>query len=426
APVGILTTQERERMAGEFDLTQMVSFDACTKCNRCEVVCPSYAAKEPLSPRELVLSMKSYERGKFAIENKLLDNGPDKKALLKLEDVAGKEACWYCTTCVSCAEQCPVRINPAEIAREMRATLIDTGRQVPKTIRDVLNNVGKHGNPWEAGGAKHYAWLKGLEAKDFSQGDSAGMCYFVGCLASDDGRNQDVARALVDVLNNAKVDFAILGKEETCCGEFARRLGEDGLFESMVEGNYALFEEFGISSLVTTSPHCFHTMMREYPVLKQKLKLETAPNLQPVHHTTLLADLLHRGALRMEGRIDRRVTYHDPCYLGRHNGIYDAPRQVLKAIPGLQLVEMQRSREVSFCCGGGGGRMWLESDVEHRIAELRANDAALANVDVLVTACPYCLSNLTDAVKVAGYADTIEVKDIVELVAASMPGRPEA
>jgi len=331
-----------------------------------------------------------------------------------------------------------VRINPAEIARETRAALIDSGKRVPKTIRDVLNNVGKYGNPWEPGGPKHYAWLKELEAKDFSQGDSADLCYFVGCLASDDQRNHDVAKALVKVLNSAAVDFAIMGKEETCCGDFARRLGEDGLFEALVEGNYSAFADLGISNILTTSPHCFHTMSRDYPAIKDKLNIGqdpkskssvsasatdgglSIPDLNVRHHAQLLAQLLGNGSLRLGHRIEKTVAFHDPCYLGRHNGIYNAPREVLRAIPGVRLVELSRSREGSFCCGGGGGRMWMESDVEHRMSELRVQDAALAKADVLVTACPYCLSNLTDSMKVAGYGEQIEVKDIVELVAEAI------
>lgn len=420
APAGILTVDEREGLRSEFDRTEMVSMDACTRCNRCEVVCPSYAAGEPLSPRELVLSMKRYVRGRYALENRIPGLGRPRENPPRIADAVAKDECWWCTTCLACAERCPVGINPADIARDTRAVLMEDGRRVPRTIRDLLNNVTRYGNPWEPPGPRHTAWLKGLEAKDFSQGDGAELCYYVGSLASDDGRNQEVAKAFVKVMKAAKVDFAVLGKEETDCGESARRLGEDGLFETLVEGNYATFGELGVSNLVTTSPHAFHSMRREYPVLREKLKLEDAPTLRVRHHTDLVAELVRSGALRFGGRVEKRVTYHDPCYLGRHNGLYDGPRELLRSIPGVELVEMDRSRESSFCCGGGGGRMWLESNVEHRIPELRARDAALAGVDVLVTACPYCMSNLTDGIKVAGYGDRIEVKDVVELVAEAL------
>jgi Fe-S oxidoreductase len=183
-----------------------------------------------------------------------------------------------------------------------------------------------------------------------------------------------------------------------------------------------VFKEFKISDVVTTSPHVFHTLRREYPVLAGKLRIENPPRLAVRHHTMVVAELLRGSALHLSGRVGKTVAYHDPCYLGRHNGVYDDPREVLKTIPGLRLVELPRSRENSFCCGGGGGRMWFESDVEHRISELRVHDAAAVRADVLATACPYCLSNLSDAVKVAGYAGNIEVMDVIELVAEAIGG----
>ncbi len=414
APPAILTVEERESLQGEFDRTEMVSFDACTKCNRCEVVCPSYAAQEPLSPRSLVLDMKKYEREKFGMERRFL--GGD-GAETSLESAVPKSEHWYCTTCLACVERCPVGINPAEIAREIRAAQVETGRGVPRTIRDVLNNVSRHGNPWEPRGPKRFAWQQALKVKDISAGDGAALCYFIGGLASSDERNQKVAAALVKVLGSAGVDFGILGKDEPYDGELIRRLGEDGLYESLVEGAYEVFKDFDVSDIVTTSPHVYHTINREYPTLAEKLKIESVPALRVRHHTTLIAELLRSGRLRLTRSVDRTVTYHDPCYLGRHNGVYDAPREILGAIPGLRLVEMKRSREDSFCCGGGGGRMWLESEVEHRISELRAREAGETGAAVLVTACPYCLSNLEDGVKVAGFGDRIEVKDVVELVA---------
>ncbi|MHB0868080.1 MAG: (Fe-S)-binding protein [Chloroflexota bacterium] len=290
---------------------------------------------------------------------------------------------------------------------------------MPRSLRDVLNNLGRHGNPWEPSAPRHSAWLKELDARDFSEGDTADLCYYVGSLASDDGRNQAVAKSMVKVMKAAGVDFALLGKEETDCGDTARRLGEDGLFETLVEGSYATFADLGVSSLVTTSPHAYHTMNREYPAMRRKLKLEDAPDIRVRHHTQLVAGLIRDGALTLT-RVEKRVAFHDPCYLGRHNGVYEEPRELLKAIPGVELVELPRSRESSFCCGGGGGRMWLESGAEHRIAELRALEAGRAGVDVLATACPYCMSNLTDGIKVAGYGDTVEGKDVVELVAEAI------
>jgi Fe-S oxidoreductase/nitrate reductase gamma subunit len=418
APPAILTVEEREQLRGEFDSVELVSMDACTRCNRCEVVCPSYAAGEPLSPRELVLQMKGYSHRKYAIDHA---RWRDVRSPATVEEAATLGGAWYCTTCIACFDRCPVAISAADIARDSRAVMVESGgRQVPRTIRDMLNNVSRHGNPWEPRGARHFSWEQQLEAKDFSAGETAPLCFYTNNLSSGDTRNQEVAKALSKVMKAAKLDFAVLGSAEPYHGEEMRRVGEDGLFEMLVEENYTTFQEFGVANVVTLSPHSFHAFRNDYPKLKGKLKLDDAPDIQVSHHTMLLADLLESGALQLRGRLEKRVAYHDPCYLGRHNGVYDAPRRVLKAIPGVQFVELPRAGRDSFCCGGGGGRMWLESESEHRISELRARDAAEARVDVLATACPYCMSNLTDGMKVAGFGDTIEVKDVVELVAEAI------
>lgn len=415
-----MTVEEREKLAGDFSQAQMISLDACTKCNRCENACPSYAAGEPLTPRGFVLNMKGYAKQKYGFQARFDEKAREAAAGLQVGDVIENDESWWCTTCRACVEVCPVSIRPMDIIKETRVTMMADGRKVPPTVRDMLRTMSKHNNPWESGGSKRFRWRADLGVKDYSQGDEAEICYWISCIASEDLRNQEVVKAFVHVLNHAGIDFAHLGKEEACCGEFVKRLGEDGLFEAIVEGNYGTFAAFGISSLVTTSPHCFHTMNRDYPPLRSKLNIEDAPDLQARHHTEFIAELIKNGKLTFTGHLERRVTFHDPCYIGRHNGLYDQPREVLRSIPGLQLVEMPRSRENSFCCGGGGGRMWLESTSDERMAEIRVKEAADTGADILVTACPFCMSNLHDAVKTAGYADRMEVKDIAELVAEAL------
>ncbi|MBI2955322.1 MAG: 4Fe-4S dicluster domain-containing protein [Chloroflexi bacterium] len=420
AEAATLTLEEREKLVGDFERTQMVSFDACTKCNRCENVCPSFAAGEPLSPRGFVLNVKAFARRKYGIETRLPGKARESVTALQVGDMIEEDAAWWCTTCRACVEECPVSISPMDVIRETRVAQMADGRKVPPTVRDMLRTMSKHNNPWEAGGSKRSRWRQELGAKDLSAGDEAEVCYWISCIASDDLRNQEVARAFIQVLSHAGVDFAHLGKEEGCCGEFVKRLGEDGLFEAIVENNYATFAAYGVSDLVTTSPHCFHTMRRDYPALREKLNIDGAPQLHVRHHTAAIADLLESGKLTFTRRLDSRVTFHDPCYIGRHNGLYEQPRRVLRALPGVELVEMPRSRENSFCCGGGGGRMWLESTADQRMAEIRVREAAAVKVDVLVTACPFCMSNLHDAAKTAGYAEVMEVRDIAELVAEAL------
>jgi Fe-S oxidoreductase/nitrate reductase gamma subunit len=414
SPPPVLTLDEREKLKGPLDTAELVSLDACTRCNRCEWVCPSYAAGEALSPRELVLQTKGFSHRAYAIDHA---RWRDQYSPASLEEAAQSAGAWWCTTCLACADICPVAISAADIARESRALMIENGsKNVPKSIRDMLNLVSRHGNPWEPRGARHFAWLAKLDVKDFASGDEAPLCLYTNHLSGGDERNHEATAAFVRVLKSAGVDFAVLGKDEPFYGEEVRRVGEDGLFESLVEGCYQTFQDYGVSRVVTMSPHSFHSFQNEYPQLKRKLKLDDAPDIQPSHHATTLAGLLESGALKLSGRVAKRVAYHDPCYLGRHNGIYDDPRKVLGAIPGVELVELTRSRRDSFCCGGGGGRMWLESETETRMSELRARHAGEAGVDVLVTACPYCLSNLADGMKVAGLGDRIEVLDLAELV----------
>jgi Fe-S oxidoreductase len=235
--------------------------------------------------------------------------------------------------------------------------------------------------------------------------------YYVGCTPAYDPRGQQVARALVRVLQAAEVNFGILGEHENCCASEVRRLGEVGLFEMLVEENTGLFHELNVGQMFTTSPHCFNVFKNDYP----------KSGMQVQHYTQVLAGLVERGALKFTGKLEKTVTYHDPCYLGKHNGIFDEPRAVLKSIPGLKLIEMDRSREKSLCCEGGGGRMWLEgTNPNVRLAQLRVQEALATGAEILATACPFCLLTLDEAVKHVQAEEKIRVMDIAELAAAAL------
>ncbi|MBI4321380.1 MAG: 4Fe-4S dicluster domain-containing protein [Chloroflexi bacterium] len=420
APPALQTLEQRESLGGEFSNPEMVSFDACTKCNRCENACPSNEAGEPLSPRQVVLDFKAYQKEKYGLGTRLKQARGLNPVAPTIDGVLHRDECWWCTTCAACVEQCPVSISPLDIIRDVRVALVSDGKKVPPTIRDVLRQTSRHGNPWEPRGAKRTRWLAELGVKDFSAGQDARVCYFVGCVGSEDERNHEVVKAFVHTMNHAGVDFAVLGKEESCCGEWVRKLGEDGLFEALVEGNYATFAAYGVSRVVTTSPHCYHTMKREYPLIRDKLNVQDAPGLDVWHHTEFIAKLIEDAVITFSKPVGKVVTFHDPCYLGRHNRVFEAPRKILSAIPGLRVVEMKRSRADSFCCGGGGGRMWLETRAERRMSEIRVRDAQEVQAEVIVTACPFCMSTLSDSVKTAGNPEAMEVKDIVELVAEAL------
>ena len=407
-----LTLDEREKVTTDFSKHQLVMFDACTRCNRCQVVCPSSNAREPLSPRMMIEEVGNYARGASGIPfvSSKRDADQHDKATASLGDTI-----WYCTTCNNCYEVCPVGINTSDIIREVRAARIESGGEVPVNVQEMLESVYKFKNPWQGSKGKRMDWAEGLDVPVFSKGADSKRCLFVGCTPAYDTRLQSVARNVVSLLEGADYDFAVLGEEEACCSEFVREVGEDGLFTELAYQNIDLFERYGITEIVAVCPHGFHTLRNEYGLME-----DSAKRLDVVHITEVLERLIADGRIKPTREVPLVATYHDPCFLGRRNGIYDAPRNILRAIPGVKLVEMPRSREKSFCCGGGGGRMWVESNADEKIAEIRVAEAVETGAEVVVTACPFCFSNLDDAVKTGGYEDKIKVMDVSELLAESV------
>ncbi len=317
----------------------------------------------------------------------------------------GVEDWWLCTTCNMCVSRCPRGVSTIDIMVALRRILVEEGR-VPITLRDALEAVFKQGNPWGRARNKRSEWAAGLGIRDVTQGDKADMLLYVGCAPSYDPRVQKVSKALVKIFSKAGIYVGILGNEETCCGNEVRRMGEKGLFEMLVEHNLELFHKYSINQIVTISPHCYNALKNEYQDSKIEVK----------HYTQFLAELVDTGKLAFSNNFEKVVTYHDPCYLGRHNGVYDEPRRILKRIPGLELVEMLDYRENSLCCGGGGGRMWVETEKEERFSDLRVNQAVEVGAKVLVTSCPFCMLNLEDSLLTMDKGDELEIKDISEIV----------
>jgi len=289
----------------------------------------------------------------------------------------------------------------------LRGLLVEEGR-VPPTLGDALEGVYKYGNPWGLSRSKRSEWAKDLKVKYVLEGEKAELLYFVGCAASYDSRAQEVARALVKNLNTLGVDFSILGNKETCCGNEVYSLGEKGLFEELVEKNLGLFDQYGVSRIITTSPHCFHAFKNRY-----------GRELPVKHYTQYFADLIDKGKLNFLGRVEKVVTYQDPCFLGKHNNIYDEPRKIIESVPGVKFLELRMSRTRSVCCEGGGGRMWYDIPGE-RLAETRVREAIKLGAEILVVACPFCLLTFDDAIKTTGNEDRIKVVDIMELVAEAL------
>jgi Fe-S oxidoreductase len=361
---------------------------ACIQCGKCTGGCPM-AIKTKLNPRALIYRLL------------VASNGCDIEERVEL---------WDCTTCNTCASRCPKQVNPMEAVIAMRSAFVEKGRVHPN-VKTALESTFRHGNPLTFPREDRAVWADGLEIKPFEPGVE--YLYFIGCSPSYDPRAQKVAQALVRLLKSSSVDFGFLGSEESCCGSEIRRLGEAGLFEMIVEETTAMYKELGVGKLFTTSPHCFNVFKNDY----KTLPAGTQHPLDVQHYTQVLAGLVDDGALKFSTPVEKTVTYHDPCYLGKHNGVFDEPRRVLQSIPGVTLVEMDRSREKSLCCEGGGGRMWVEgTNMEERLAFQRVQEAVETGADVLAVACPFCLLTLEDAVKVKGLDDKLRVMDIMELV----------
>ena len=376
------------------DATELKSFAIenalfrCIQCGKCAASCPM-GFKTILNPRKLVYQT-------------LVAGELDPKAHQEL---------WDCTTCFNCSIRCPKEVDPGNMVIQLRTLLVEDGR-IPGTLTTALKSIFERGNPLVMPARDRGAWADELDIKHLDDGPQ--VFAYIGCSASYDMRGQKVAKALVKLYQAAEVDFGILGEDERCCGSEVRRLGEQGedsLFEALTEDWEEEMEDFAYESMVTISPHCFDAFKHHYPMNGHEVE----------HYTQHLARLIAEDKLSFSTKIERTVTYHDPCYLGKQNDIFDEPRAVLKALPGLRLVEMDRTREKSLCCEGGGGRMWIEDPVpETKLAAWRIEEALGVGAEVIATACPFCMQMLEDAVRTADLQEKIQVLDIAELAAEAL------
>ncbi len=359
------------------------SFEFCYQCGICDVVCP-WNRVTSFSMRKIV---RQATFGLTEIEN---------------------DTIWRCTTCGTCPQRCPRGVNQIELGVSLRRIATEYG-VFPDSVTPIVTVSGSlqaEGNPFNMERSKRADWAAALGVKPFTEGME--ILYFPGCYLSYDPRLKKVAAATVRLLNKAGVDFGILGTKESCCGESIRKTGNEPLFKQLARDNIKHFIDLGVKKILVSSPHCYHTFKNEYP--------EFNVHFEIVHITQFLAELLADGRLAPTKDYGKRITYHDPCYLGRHNGVFDAPRDVLRQIPGADFGELAERREASFCCGGGGGRIWMETPKGERFSDLRLNQAIDLGAEVLVTACPYCITNFTDSSLAVADGRAIEVKDITEVV----------
>lgn len=390
--------------ASDFSSTQLLSFDACVQCGRCEEACPANFSGMPYSPRTLIRDLRD-----ATLQAMKSSYGKTQEEILGT--AIAEETPWYCTTCGACIVKCPAFVNPVDQVIDLRRYQVLTTGNMQKSIGDVLRNVERQGNPWGMPAEDRLAWAEGLDVKELQPGESTDVLLFLGCASSYDDRNKKVAQSFVKLLKKASVDFAILGMDESCCGETARRMGHEYLFQVFAQQNIEAFGKVKFNRIVTQCPHCFNTLKNEYPQMGGDYKVQ--------HYTEFLSELKLPAMSPNGNGIKGNVTYHDSCYLGRYNDVYTQPRQLLDNAK-VNRVEMSRKLENSFCCGGGGGQMWMETDAETRINHRRLDDALSAKADVVATACPYCLIMFDDAIRSKGIGDKLEVLDISEVLERQM------
>jgi len=424
----------------DFTWKDLLDLYACAVCGRCHANCPAHLTGKTLSPREVIHNLKEHllEAGPQLLAAKLALAGQAKalsagenatetaaetpneaqattqtetQAKEMIGGVVTEEEIWACTTCGACQEVCPVNIEHIRKIIELRRNLVMAQSKMPESAQLMLRNMQQRGHPWAGIQSMRLRgdWTSDAEVKILADGDNANTLFWVGCTGALVERNVKATLSMTRVLKAAGVDFAVLGEAETCCGDPARRAGYDFQFQIMAEQNIEMFKSHNIKEIVTSCPHCYNTLKHEYPEYGGEFKV--------VHYTELIADLIGQGKLKLTNELNSKLTYHDPCYLGRYNSVYQEPRRILQAIPRTKLEEMERSKDTGFCCGGGGGLMWIEEQPgTMKINQMRLEDALKTGAETVVTACPYCLQMFEDSIDHKGVKDSLKARDLVELV----------
>jgi Fe-S oxidoreductase len=440
----------------QFTWKQLLDGYACTECGRCNTVCPATTTDKPLFPKEIILGVKEalfVESGRILGENTLWSRlgvagvKADETAVEKaahhepmVGGIISNDALWACTTCQACMEICPVAIEHVPKIVDMRRHLVMEESDFPTEVTSLFNNIERNSNPWEISNDNRAEWAAGLDIPLMSENPDADVLYWVGCMGSFDERNKKVATAVAKILKAAHINFAILGPEEACTGDPARRIGNEYLWQMMAQQNIETLNSYGFNranahnghkghapgngastvskhrTVLTACPHCFNTIKNEYPQL--------GGDYEVVHHTAYIDSLLANQTITLpEGFDQRKLTYHDPCYIGRYNDIYDEPRRVLSVLNSNGVTEMRRNRNKSFCCGGGGGRAWMEEKIGKRINQTRVNEALETGAQVLAAACPFCITMFDDGIKGVEAEERMQIEDISEIVVQAIEAR---
>ncbi len=391
----------------DFSWKQLLDAEACVSCGRCEENCPAFISGKPLSPRKVMQDILSQMETRSPLP--LLNSG------------ITRDEIWSCTACMACIEHCPVFIEPMDKVIDIRRFETMGKGLPPLETRSLIRNLELFGDVQGMGRAHRRDWAFNRDVPLFhGEGPDPEILLWVGCSGAFHPRYLEVTRAMVKILKAAGIPFGILGKDELCCGDPVRRIGEEALFLELAQKNIEHFKKYKVQKIVTLCPHCYNTLRNEYPHLEQEGRAGEKMSLNVVHAVEYVMDLIERKGIHPRYPVDKTITFHDPCYLGRGNRVYEPPRRIIESLPGARLIELKRRRENGFCCGGGGGGMWIHEHLGRRINAIRAEEVAESRAELLGTACPYCLTMLDDGLKSLEMERPAEVRDIIELVASSI------
>jgi Fe-S oxidoreductase len=386
-----------------------LDYYSCTECGRCQDLCPAYNTQKPLSPKQLIMDLK---HNLFDNKEKVLAGKLDEVSHVIDENVT-EDVIWSCTSCRACEIACPVFIEQVDKIYDIRRNLVMMESRFPAEVQTVFKNMETNASPWAFSASDRANWAEGLSVKTMAENPGVDVLLWVGCAGSYDDRNKKVLRAFVNILKKAEVKFAILGNEEQCTGDPARRIGNEYLYQTLAKANVETLNRYNVKQIVTACPHCFNTIKNEYK--------DFGGEYQVFHHSQFIAKLISEGRVKPTKPIEETITFHDSCYLGRWNNIYEQPRAVLNALPAARTVEMKANHDQSMCCGAGGGRMWMEEKIGKRVNVTRTEQALETHAGVVASSCPFCMTMLTDGVKTKEMQDKVKVMDIAELIDQATP-----
>ena len=397
----------------EFSWKHLLDLYACTECGRCTDNCPASSSGKHLKPEEVIQNLKKHLfASAYLLAEKAGEKQGEKEEQAMIGEVVAEEEIWDCTNCMACMEICPVAIEHINKIDDMRRYLVLMESKFPSVLQTAFRNMENNSNPWGIGSHLRADWAKDLGIKTLTEEPNVEYLFYVGCAGSFDDRGKKVSVAFVRILQAAGISFGILGTEEGCCGDSAMRGGNEYLYQMIAQANIEIMNGYGVKKIITTCPHGYNTIKKDYP--------HFGGNYEVYHHTEFIADLIAKGKIKLKKPMEGLFTYHDSCFLGRYNNIYDQPRGILEAIPGMKLTEMEQNHARSFCCGAGGARMWMEEDVGERINDMRTDQAIAAKADTIAVGCPFCLTMLTDGIKDRQKEESMTSLDIAEIVWKTM------